>query len=130
MPDPAPVLIHLADTALQTMDAPGHGDVEYRILVSAHGGPSEKLVQGVMTLKPGDTEARHHHDLPETAHVLDGTGTVDLGTVTRALQKGDTVFLPAQAPHAWTAGDDGLTMLFTFPADRWDEIDYHFAERG
>ncbi len=124
----ATVVIRNGDTKVEEVHDDRRGDLSYRILVSAHAGPSSGVVQGIAAFEAGQAEARHHHDIPETAHVLEGAGRLDLGTATHDLGVGDTVYLAPGAPHGWSAGDDGLRVLFTFAADRWDEIDYHFAD--
>lgn len=123
----ATVVIRSGSTTVEEVHDELRGHLSYRILVSAHAGPSAGVVQGIATFEPGQAEARHHHDVPETAHVLEGAGQLDLGTATHDLGVGDTVFLAPGAPHGWSGGDDGLRILFTFAADRWDEVDYHFS---
>ncbi|ROU01164.1 cupin domain-containing protein [Histidinibacterium lentulum] len=121
--------VHIPDGSpdLQHWDDDRHGSVTYRILVDADGGPSRGLVQGIAYLEPGDRENMHTHDIPETIHVLEGSGEARLQGNSLPLAPGDTLFVPAGAPHAWSAAEaEGLTLLFTFPTDRFAEVAYHF----
>jgi len=123
-----PVHIPSETPDLQTWDDDRHGRAKFRLLVDASGGPSEGLVQGLVYLSPGDAENMHRHDLPETVHVIRGRGEARFDGRSLPLETGDTVFVPPGDLHGWAAPEGDLVLLFTFPADRLDEVAYHFAE--
>ncbi|MEL6915165.1 MAG: cupin domain-containing protein [Pseudomonadota bacterium] len=117
-----------APTAKEWHD-PARGDVRFFTVIDADYGPTEAVVQGVAHIEPGDEEKPHHHEIAETVFVLDGAGQAVVGDKTLTLAKGDTVFVPAGVTHGWkAAGDAPLRFLFTFPADRFEEVAYHFRE--
>ncbi len=122
-----PVHIPAGSPALQSWDDPRHGGVGYRLLVDADWGPSRGVTQGVVEFAPGDRENLHRHPSHcETIHVLAGHGQAELPGRSLPLSPGDTVFVPAGVPHAWSAPDSEMRLLFTFPADRLDDVTYDF----
>lgn len=124
----AAVLVKAGDTDVQKVSDPKMGDYTYRTLVSSHAGPSAALVHGIAMLDKGGSEPMHRHDIPETAHVLSGRGTVRIEEVTHDVAQGDTVFIPAGMPHAWDAPDDALEIFYSFPADSFPDIAYHYGD--
>ncbi|PTX57181.1 dimethylsulfoniopropionate lyase DddW [Litoreibacter ponti] len=124
---PLPVHVPVDGPAPEHWNDATKGSVMFRTLVDGSHGPTAGLVQGIATIAPGQTEAPHHHDIAETAYVLGGTGSVTLGDRTLEIRPGDSVYIPPQCRHAWTASDsDQLRFLYTFPADRFDDVSYHF----
>ena len=126
---PAVLRVHAEDTEIQHWDdRDAHGAVGFRTLVDADHGPSRALVQGIAVFGPGDTEAAHHHDRAETAFVLDGGGTLVLGEDTMTARAGDMLFVPPGTVHGWQAGDDGMRFLYSFAADRFSDVAYHWQD--
>jgi len=124
-----PVHIPAGSPDLQSWDDPRHGRVRYRLLVDADYGPSRGVTQGVVEFAPGDRENLHRHPShSETIHVLEGRGEAELPGRTLALSPGDTVFVPAGVLHAWSAPEAEMRLLFTFPADRLEEVSYDFED--
>jgi quercetin dioxygenase-like cupin family protein len=122
------LLVHENDAPLDGWNDPVRGEVSFRTLLGGPDGTSRGLVQGLAYLACGKIEGAHHHpDADETIHVLAGSGTARIDGVAMPLRPGDTVFVPAGAVHEWSAGDDGMKFLYSFPADRFDEIAYVFA---
>lgn len=129
MTPPAAVRVHAVDTELNHWDDRDRkGAVGFRTLIDTDHGPSSGVTQGIAEFAPGDTEGRHHHDLPETAFVLDGGGHLDLPGEAMAVRAGDMLFVPPGLVHGWRAGDDGMRLLYTFPADRLADVAYHWAD--
>lgn len=123
-----PTHIRPNDTVAQSWDDPRRGRTTFRLLVTAGGGPSEALVQGIMDIPSGEREAMHHHDRPETAYVLSGGGTLTLKGKEIVAQSGDMMFIPEGLVHGWLAGEEGLQLLWSFPGDRFEEVAYHWEE--
>ena len=122
-----PIHIRPADTEVQGWGDPRRGEVTFRLLVTADGGPSSAVVQGIADIPPGGREAMHRHDRPETAYVLSGGGQLTLDGREIVAQSGEMFFLPEGLPHGWRAGEEGLEILWTFPGDRFDEVAYHWV---
>ncbi|KAA9005240.1 cupin domain-containing protein [Histidinibacterium aquaticum] len=125
-PDP----VHIPENSpdVQRWDDQRHGKVSYRLLVDADYGPTSGLVQGLCYFEEGDREALHHHDVHETVHVVSGGGVAEFENNRIPLHPGDTLYVPPGIPHAWTAMEEKMTLLFTFGADRLSEVAYHFEE--
>ena len=128
MPDP--VHIPAGQPDLQDWQGGAHGDVKVRLLVDASGGPSSEIAQSLAEMGPGDGEDLHSHDRAQTGYVVEGSGQAVFDGRTLDIGKGDAVFVPKGTPHGWRAGDDGMTVLCTFAADRADEVETTFDDAG
>ncbi len=108
---PVPFVVHEADAPLEAWADPVRGEVSFRTLL---GGA-------------GKVEGRHHHaGVDETIHVLAGSGEARLDGIALTLAVGDTVFVPSGTVHEWRGGPDGIKFLYSFPADRFDDVAYAF----
>ena len=88
-PDADPALPHLAVV----------GDV-YTVLVSGkQSGGRYALID--MYVPPGGGPPPHRHDFEEMFHVLEGTVEVMFRGVKSTARTGETVSIPANAPHAF-----------------------------
>lgn len=124
----APTIIRSDDPADFAWDDPTRGKAVYQTRIDAAAGPTSGLVMGTAQIEPGETEAPHTHNLAEMAYVLSGGGTAVFEDREVAVKAGDTVFVPADVRHSWLAGDGGMTMLYAFPADRFDEVAYRWSD--
>lgn len=97
-----------------------------RLLVDASHGFEAGLVQGITEFAQGDEERPHTHPIAESGYILKGMGSVLLGEDRKEVAEGDTVLLPAHQRHGWRGGEGGMTVLFSFPAQRMDEVEYNF----
>ncbi|SFP32475.1 cupin domain-containing protein [Tranquillimonas alkanivorans] len=121
-----PVLIRRDDPDVQSWNDARRGVLTFRLLIDGGAGPTAGLCQGTARLDPRGYETAHHHDIAETAHVLSGRGRLRLGDKTFEVEAGDTVHIAPHTVHAWSANDAPLEVFWTFPADRFDDIAYHF----
>jgi quercetin dioxygenase-like cupin family protein len=122
-----PLVVREQDVPVETWNDPVRGEVGFRTLLGGPAGGSRGIVHGIAYLEPGKVEGAHHHpDTDETIHILAGSGEARLGGRLSPLYVGDTVFVPAGVVHEWRAGPEGLKFLYSFPADRFDGIAYHF----
>ncbi len=123
----AAFVVRETDVPLESWHDAVRGEVEFRTLLGGDVGRSRGLVQGIAILAPGKVEGAHRHPgNDETIHVLAGSGEARLDRRSVPLASGDTVFVPAGAVHEWRAGDAGMKFLYSFAADRFDEIVYVF----
>ncbi len=102
------------------------GDVSFRTLIDGGSQETREIVQGIGFLPRGGEEKAHHHDIPETLHVIAGIGVARLCGEEVALAPGDTVYVPPGLVHAWTAPEEPMRFLYTFPANRFADVAYHF----
>ena len=78
-------------------------------------------------MTPGTLLPLHHHAPAETYYVISGQGYVTVDDHEASLSPGASVFIPSNAKHSLRCtGTENLVFLFTFAADRFDEIVYHF----
>lgn len=81
-----------------------------------------------MLIPPGGGPPPHRHDFEEMFHVLEGTIEVTLRGATSTARAGDTVNVPANAPHNFTNASDERARLLCLvtPAG----LEEYFAEFG
>jgi quercetin dioxygenase-like cupin family protein len=121
------VIIPAEAPDLKVMKEARRRGLKYRLLVDADGGPSERVCQGLFYLDDGHAESPHSHDVPETVHVIEGRGLAVVGDRRHEIGPGDTVFIPANLVHGFET-PESLTLLFTFPVDRFADVAYHDPE--
>ncbi|SDY39521.1 cupin domain-containing protein [Citreimonas salinaria] len=121
-----PVFVPANSPDLQVMKEAGRAGLRYRLLIDADGGPSSALCQGLFYIDSGHADSPHHHDVPETIHVIEGKGFAILGDKRQELSPGDTLFIPAGLVHGFEA-PESMILLFTFPVERFSDVTYHDA---
>ena len=125
-----PIILNEAELDWETWDDPdlaAKSLVRWKILISGERGPSSQLSTGIAEMTPGTPLPLHHHAPAETYYVISGHGYMTVDTHTASLSPGASVFIPAHAKHSLRCtGTENLVFLFTFAADRFDEIVYHF----
>lgn len=63
-------------------------------------------------IKPGTTNQMHVHDDQEQVYfVLQGGGIIQVGDETAEVRAGDSIFLPAKAPHGFVNNSEKLVIL-------------------
>ncbi len=120
-----PIHIPYESPEVKVMHEAQRGGLKYRLVVDADHGPSSGLTQGLFYLYGSHTESMHRHGVTETVHVIEGTGTVTIEDRDIAIKTGDTLFIPAGQRHGFEADDD-MTLFFTFPVDRFADVDYDY----
>jgi mannose-6-phosphate isomerase-like protein (cupin superfamily) len=124
---PTAFVVREADVPLESWNDPVRGEVSFRTLLGGADGHSRGLVHGIAYLAAGKIEGAHRHaGTDETIHVLAGSGEARLDGVTMPLAVGDTFFVPSGTVHEWPGGPAGLKFLYSFPADRFDDVAYAF----
>ena len=125
-----PIILNQAELDWEGWDGPGvaaEGPLRWKILISGERGPSSRLTTGIAEMIPGTLLPLHHHEPEETYYVISGRGHVTVDDSTASLSPGASVFIPSNAKHSLRCtGSENLIFLFTFAADRFDEIVYHF----
>ncbi|WP_164871009.1 cupin domain-containing protein [Mesobaculum littorinae] len=126
MSDDLPTLIRHDDPERQSRRDDRHGHFEFQDVVDGAAGPTSGLAHTIVKFDEGGHEAPHSHGVARTVHVLEGSGEVVIGDKTHALEKGDTVFVPAGVTHALRAPAGPLRVFCSFPADSLDAIGHNF----
>lgn len=81
-----------------------------RELLNGANAPPGNQSLAEATLAPGQKTARHFHPQSEEIYfVLSGSGAMNIGEQTRAVQTGDAIAIPAGAPHC--IENDGTNEL-------------------
>ena len=125
-----PELAFLANEADATWeyDRPAEGDsacVRWRTLVSAGRTPTSGISMGVCEIPPGAQLSPHHHRPQEVYYVTAGEAEVFLGGEWRPLRAGDVAYFPGDAVHGVRNHGAALCrIVWVFPTDTYDEIDY------
>jgi quercetin dioxygenase-like cupin family protein len=86
----------------------GHGTQSSVFVFQGHAGPFRKHV---------------HVDHDEIGYVLEGTGSVTVGGVTRPVKKGDVWVIPANTPHGGQFEDAPQVLFISSPIDDPDNQD-------
>lgn len=127
-----PVVVREQDLEWQTWareEIPEKGLACWKTLISGDATPSEALTMGLAKIPPGEALHRHRHRQDEIYLVLEGTGTVEVGSETWPVQAGSTIFIPGNEPHRCTnTGVSDLRCAYVFSANSFDEIEYVFEE--
>jgi quercetin dioxygenase-like cupin family protein len=107
------------------------GRLSFHTLVSGEATPSEGLVAGVSIVEPGGELALHSHAQPEIYFALEGAAIVTIDGVERHVASGAAVFIPGDALHSIrNPFDKTFRIFYVFPADRFDQIHYNFADKA
>ena len=122
-----PIHIPYETPEVKVMQEAQRGGLKYRLVIDADHGPSCGLAQGLFYLYGGHTESTHRHDVTETVHVIEGTGKITIEDRKIEIKTGDTLFIPAGQRHGFDADDD-MTLFFTFPVDRFADVDYDYED--
>jgi quercetin dioxygenase-like cupin family protein len=107
-------------------DDPARGSIRFRTLISAPGTDTNALVFGVAMMDAGDTFVLHSHPDPEVYFGLDGVGEVLIDNVPHTLAPGVALYIPGGAVHGIPLATGPLKWAYTFAADSFSDIRYHF----
>jgi len=124
-----PFVIHEQECQFEGSDEPVSGRVRWRTLLSADRTPTASLTVGVAELEPGEVRDLHlhQHAQAEVYYILSGEGIVTISGTEYAVRPGSAVFVPGNAVHgALNTGAELLRLLYVFPADSFDQIQYEF----
>lgn len=104
--------------------------MQFRTLVDVRTAPGLGFVQGTARFDKNDGEELHTHQVGETAYVMEGRGTVTLDGTRKEVGPGDMVVAPAGVVHGWKADGGPLEILYSFPVDAFEEVEYRFVDRS
>ncbi len=111
-------------------DDPARGTIRFRTLISAPGTTTTGIVCGVAMLSAGDRFPLHFHAEPEVYFGLEGTGEVLIDGMPHSLGPGVALYIPGGAVHGVPLATGPMTWFYTFAADRFDDIRYHFLHES
>src|SRR5262245_58508250 len=74
---------------------------------------SKRIVGELLCYEPGQATPLHQHpQQDECFFVVEGAGTLTVGTENKPIRATDLILVPAQTPHALTADGGRLVLLF------------------
>ena len=124
-----PTIRHPSDVPVEGWDDPIRGSITWRTMISAERTHTSAVTVGIAELQP-EAEAGnrlHRHSHPEVYYVIEGEGVVEIDGQPHQLRPGSTVFIPGRVPHSLrNSGASVLRILYTFPADSFDDVVYEF----
>jgi oxalate decarboxylase/phosphoglucose isomerase-like protein (cupin superfamily) len=66
----------------------------------------------IVSIRPSESSVTHAHETDETFIFTSGTGTIDIDGDSRAVDKGDVVYIPHRQMHTVTnTGDKALEFV-------------------
>ena len=102
------------------------GDLRWKFLVDATEMDSHGLSAGIIEVPVGSELSLHHHQPQEIYVIRAGEGLLlQAGGETQAVHKDSVVYIPQNEKHGLkNTGDVALEVLWIFPTDCWQEIEY------
>lgn len=81
--------------------------------------PGREAISARAEFVPGGMAGRHTHFGEEIGYVIEGTLSVDIGGVTKAVAAGEAFVIPAGAPHdATNTGSGRAVILATYIVEK------------
>lgn len=108
-------------------DDPARGSITWQTLLSGDVTPTAELVCGIAHLRCGDSFAMHHHAQAEVYFGLSGHVTVTIDGTPHQLGPDVALFIPPNAVHGIVHATQDVRFFYTFAADSFADITYHFA---
>ena len=125
-----PFMVDATQVPLDSGDAEVFGTVKWRTLICGDVTPAAGTVMGIAEFDAGGTLRPHRHEPSEIYFGLSGSGTVTIDGIPHEIRQGVTILIPENALHGTVAGPEGLSFLYTFPKDRFSDVEYRFAENN
>lgn len=89
-------------------------EVSRKILISPAEGPN--FAMRSFTIQTGGRLVKHKNMVEHEQYILAGKAELGIGDAVFTVQKGDVVFIPAEAPHYYTnLGDEPFEFLCMVP---------------
>lgn len=103
------------------------GTGTWRTLICGDRASSDSIVAGLAEFGPCETLNPHRHSQPEVYFGVGGDGVVTIDGKPHVLQPGTAIFIPGDVEHSVVAGAQGVTFFYSFPTNRFGEVDYQFS---
>lgn len=84
-----------------------------QVLISSKTAPNFAMRK--FTMEPNGSMPNHTNTVEHEQYVLRGSAKVTLGDKEFEATKDDILFIPANTPHSYKAGDDGYEFLCLVP---------------
>jgi mannose-6-phosphate isomerase-like protein (cupin superfamily) len=125
-----PVRVDAADLPIERWEDQRRGTITFHTLISAPATASKDLVCGIAMLSKGDTFVLHSHPQAEVYFGLDGEDDVLIDGIPHRLAPGVALYIPGGAVHGIPQASADLRWFYTFAADSFSQINYHFPHEA
>ena len=106
------------------------GKFRWKYMADSTQIQSHGLSCGVLVLPPGESLPLHCH-LPQEIYIIRrGEGLLLSSLNTRKVCKDSFVYIPQNFEHGLkNTGEEDLELLWIFPTDCWEEVEYVFKKQ-
>ena len=99
--------------------------LRWKLLIDKDLNGSTGLSLGYAEMAPGGDLTLHYHSPDEIYVITNGTGILNKSGELEKIQKGDVVYIAANAKHALkNDGKETLEFYWIFPTDRFSNVEY------
>jgi len=122
------VVSHLKDQAWN--EDKDQGKLRWKYIVDSTQSMSHGLSCGLLVLPPGEELPLHHHSPQEVYIIRQGEGLLLTSLSSKKVYKDSFVYIPKNVDHGLkNTGEEDLEILWIFPTDCWEEVEYIFKEK-
>ena len=119
------VVSHLKDQAWNNEKA--YGEFSWTYMADSTKMKSHELSCGVLVLPPGEELPLHYHSPQEIYISRQGEGLLLSSSNIKEVCKDTFIYIPKNLEHGLrNTGKEDLELLWIFPTDSWEEIEYVF----
>ena len=121
------VVSHLSNQAWN--ENKKQGKFRWKYMADSTQIKSHGLSCGVLVLPPGEELPLHHHSPQEIYIIRHGEGLLLSSLNTKKVGKDSFVYIPKNFEHGLkNTGKQDLELLWIFPTDCWEEVEYIFQK--
>ena len=122
------VISHLRDQVWN--ENKDKGKFRWKYMTDSTQMKSHGLSCGVLVLPPGEALPLHYHSPQEIYIIRQGEGLLLSSTKTRKVCKDSFVYIPPNFEHGLkNTGNEDLELIWIFPTDCWQEVQYVFKKQ-
>ena len=121
------IVSHLKDQAWN--EGKDQSKLRWKYIVDSTQLASHGLSCGVLILPPGEELPLHHHSPQEVYIIRHGEGLLISSLSSKRVYKDSFVYIPKNVDHGLkNTGEVDLEILWIFPTDCWEEVEYIFQK--
>ena len=106
------------------------GKFRWKYMADSTQIQSHGLSCGVLVLPPGESLPLHYHSPQEIYIIRRGEGLLLSSLNERKVCKDSFVYIPQNFEHGLkNTGKEDLELLWIFPTDCWEEVEYVFKKQ-
>ena len=106
------------------------GKLKWKYIADSNQIASHGVSCGVLVLPPGEELPLHHHSPQEVYIIRKGEGLLLCSSNDKKVSKDSFIYIPKNFKHGLkNIGEEDLELLWIFPTDCWDEVEYIFEKK-